>query len=192
MSELDVDIRAVSNASFGGRAAISDPVQAPTGDQSGLTSQPIDTQTVQPSVASDASGTSAAIAKPSVLYDSFRFMYRTDYGRIVLVDQDPETGKPISQIPSQRALQLYAEQHRSEEQATTSVLSRLPKTQAGTGSGSSHHDFVPSQPGPAPSLDHAISGGRGAAQPVVTAPQTPQAPAPALAASSFSPVNITI
>jgi hypothetical protein len=191
MSELDMDIRAVSNASFGGRAAISDPVQAPTGDQSGLTSQPLENQAGQPSVASDTSGTSAAIGKPSVLYDSFRFMYRTDYGRIVLVDQDPETGKPISQIPSQRALQLYAEQHRSEEQATTSGLSRVSKTQTGTGSGSGHHDFVPSQAGTSPSLAPAASGGRGAA-PVTTVPQTIQAPAPALVASSFSPVNITI
>jgi hypothetical protein len=188
MSELDVDIRAVSSASFGARSTVADANQTPANDQAGLTSQPVDGN----DQSGGAGATGAPVAQPTFRYDSFRFIYRSDYGRIVLVDQNPETGKPISQIPSQRALQLYAEQNRSEEQHAAANTVLAPKAQAGTGAVSGRSGFVTPQLGKSSGL-----GGSGVVSstpslPTPTTPQALQAPSPAFAAPSSSPVNITI
>ncbi|MET1028279.1 MAG: hypothetical protein ABWY00_13995, partial [Dongiaceae bacterium] len=47
--------------------------------------------------------------------------YKPDYGRIVLIEQSPVTGEQISQIPSQRVLELYAEQRRSEADGNSAI-----------------------------------------------------------------------
>lgn len=195
MSELDVDIRAVSSASYGGRVAASDTNQASTDDQSVLINQTDTTQSIQAAsaspvaavtVTSDGSTTLASV-QPTFRYDSFRFIYRSDYGRIVLVDQDPETGKPISQVPSQRALQIYAEQERSEGQVAPSTTTGT-NVQAGTGGGrrSAGATTTPS-----------MSSGRSSTfiNAVVSAALSPSlssTPSPAFLVPSFSPVNITI
>src|SRR5262245_51211753 len=46
-------------------------------------------------------------------YNSFEFVYRQDVGRIVLIGQSPETGETVIQVPSERALRVYAQTARS-------------------------------------------------------------------------------
>jgi hypothetical protein len=46
-------------------------------------------------------------------YNSFEFVYRQDVGRIVLIGQSPETGETVIQVPSERALRVYAQTERS-------------------------------------------------------------------------------
>jgi hypothetical protein len=72
-------------------------------------------------------------------YNSFEFVYRQDVGRIVLIGQSPETGETVIQVPSERALRVYAQTARSArlEQA------QLPQSEPA----------VPAPaPAPAPSL----------------------------------------
>lgn len=186
MSELDLDIRAVSSASLGARGVASDAsqVQPSATDQSSPANT---TQSVQP-IASGSSG------QPSFRYDSFRFVYTPSYGRIVLIDQNPETGKAISQIPSQRALQLYADQKRAELQTilTLGAGANTPQGQSGVDSG--RHEFVAAS-GQGGSGAGRLSGQSAAPTPVavpaVATPATSTPPA-AFVAASASPVNITI
>jgi len=110
MSQMDVDIRAVSGTALGGRTVASDV----TGDPASSNDQTSQGQ---------ASDTSSSV--PNYLaqfrYDSLKFSYKPDYGRIVLIEQSPVTGEQILQIPSQRVLELYAEQRRSEANGNSTV-----------------------------------------------------------------------
>jgi hypothetical protein len=190
MSELDVDVRAVSSASFGARNTVADANQTPADEQAGLTSQPVDGN--DQSANAGSTGVPVAVAQPTFRYDSFRFIYRSDYGRIVLVDQNPETGKPISQIPSQRALQLYAEQNRTEEQHAAANTVLAPKAQAGTGAASGRGGFVTPQLGKSSGLGGSGVVSSTPSAPTPTTPQALQVPSLAFAAPSSSSVNITI
>jgi hypothetical protein len=201
MSELDLDIRAVSSASYGARNTASDATQASTDDQSALTSQTDNSQSTSAVALSSTTGTTTtsgaspavATAQPSFRYDSFRFIYRSDYGRVVLVDQNPDTGKPISQIPSQRALQIYAEQERTEGQATTPAATANGSGQVGAGSGrrTAVTPTTAASSG-AKSATLALVSAAISAAPAPAVASTPATPSPAFLVPSFSPVNITI
>jgi len=57
-------------------------------------------------------------------YNSFEFVYKQDFGKIVLLRQQPETGDEISQFPSEYYLRQYAataRAQRSAELATSRV-----------------------------------------------------------------------
>lgn len=183
MSDFDVDIRAVSSASFGARLVASDVSQAASADQTNSTQS---SGAQASAVAPETTGQVATSgAQPQFRYDSFRFIYRSDYGRIVLVDQNPETGKAVSQIPSQRALQLYAEQHQAELRASVS-------SPVGGGQTSSGLDSRGAGIGTSKN-----AGAAGHAAPSSTAPTAPNlaavlTPSPAYLAQAFPPVNITI
>lgn len=41
-------------------------------------------------------------------YNSLEFVYRPEFRQLVLLDQDPETGEKINQVPSEYRLKLYA------------------------------------------------------------------------------------
>jgi uncharacterized FlaG/YvyC family protein len=191
MSELDLDIRTVASASYGARNAASDlsQVQAASDASSSQAAQ-----TVQASQVGQA-------GQSSFRYDSFRFVYAPTYGRIVLIDQNPETGKAISQIPSQRALQIYAEQRRIELQTETASTTPAPATSQSkatttVGTGGSVASGAGTSFG---RRDLGGSAGQGGAiTPTATqaapsvAPTPSDIPSPAFVLQSFAPVNITI
>jgi hypothetical protein len=109
MNDLDMEIRALPGA-----------LSARSGALEGIYDQTDQSRAAV--IREDGeNGVAAATAPdPSMLrYDSFRYVYKPDYGRIVLVDQDPMTGEPISQLPSQRVLELYAEQRRDEANSSS-------------------------------------------------------------------------
>lgn len=187
MSDLDVDIRAVAGASYGARVAAPDTNQPTAEEPSAAAVQSGDLQASQTGPVLDPSNGVAA-AQPQFRYDSFRYLYRPDYGRVVLVGQNPETGRQISQIPSQRALQLYAEQRQSElRNALSASAADGKKSQAGT----NHRSFDGAKAGKG-----ASGGGQSnligpAPAKAASAPSLPT-PSPAFLAAAFSPVNITI
>ncbi|HVJ43475.1 MAG TPA: hypothetical protein VM639_18385 [Dongiaceae bacterium] len=184
MSDFDVDIRAVNGASYGARSAASDVSQPSVEDLSSSAAQ----ASVPQPVSGSGSDTVAAI-QPQFRYDSFRFLYRSDFGRIVLVDQNPETGQTVSQIPSQRALQLYAEQRQADLRNALSASAADSQGQAGT----SHRGFTGAQTAKA-SVTSAQSGFIGPSTGKVASPPPPTipTPSPAFLTAAFSPVNITI
>jgi hypothetical protein len=208
MSELDMDIRAVSSASYGARVTDSDNNPVQTQDQSSLVNPTADNQSANPttdsayangqtnntsgpsSVASTTTSRSKAAVQPSFRYDSFRFIYRTDYGRIVLVNQNPETGMQIAQIPSQRALQIYAEQTRTEGRVASTATGGS-KVQAGTGTRPGPHSHGSPQPGTGTGLGRTASVGTGATT-VSAAPHALPVSSAVFVAPTQLPVNITI
>lgn len=168
MSDLDVDIRSVGNAAYGSRTAMADL---------GATQQSAPEQAA-PSATSDNNAAASAISDSLVQfrYDSFRFVYKPDYGRIVLIDQSPMTGEPIAQIPSQRVLELYAEQRRSEAKAALMAGEGGEQVTASAGRG---RRMTASTVSPV-----ALS--------VASMPALPAAQIAAVSASPANPVNITI
>ena len=208
MSELDMDIRAVASVTYGARVTDSDnnPVQTET--QSGsakqaAASQPVTQATDSGSASNQTNNTNGsspvtssaasqsktssqprATVQPSFRYDSFRFIYQTDYGRIVLVNQNPETGMQIAQIPSQRALQIYAEQTRTDGQTVPATTSGA-KTQPGNGTRSDQQGLGLTPSGKGSRFGHAASVS-------AAVPQALAVPLPALVTPTLLPVNITI
>lgn len=64
-------------------------------------------------------------------YNSFEFVYKQDYGKIVLLRQEPQTGNEIAQFPSAYYLQQYAaaaRAQRSAEQAQNRTSEPAPAT----------------------------------------------------------------
>jgi hypothetical protein len=47
-------------------------------------------------------------------YNSFEFVYKQDFGKIVLLRQEPQTGNEIAQFPSEYYLQQYAATARAQ------------------------------------------------------------------------------
>ena len=50
-------------------------------------------------------------------YNSFEFSYRQDFGKIVLLRQEPETGELVQQFPSEYYLKKYAATERVQRAA---------------------------------------------------------------------------
>jgi hypothetical protein len=190
MSEFDVDIRAVSSASYGARVSASDINQA---SNSGLDGTSAQANVLQ---GTSTTGSSGSDGQPQFRYDSFRFLYRADYGRIVLVDQNPETGKAVSQIPSQRALQLYAEQKQAELRASISPASSSAGAST-TGRDSQGLTNLPaakgsSVAGVSGTTVATTSGSGGSTGAKAPAPSSVFIPSPAYLTQAVPPVNITI
>ena len=56
-----------------------------------------------------------AVSVPTVPnYLAFEFIYRSDYGKIVLREQNVETGQQITQVPNEYQLKQYAATQRAE------------------------------------------------------------------------------
>jgi len=47
-------------------------------------------------------------------YNAFEFTYRSDFGKIILLRQDVETGQEVTQIPTEYHLQQYAATQRAQ------------------------------------------------------------------------------
>ena len=67
----------------------------------------------------------AGNAEQMFRYNSFRFIYRQDVGRIVLIGQSPETGERVIQVPSEEALRAYERTERAER-----LLAKIQDSQA--------------------------------------------------------------
>src|SRR4051812_9341971 len=75
----------------------------------------------QPSTqVSDVISASADAKLP--LYNSIQFIYKQDYGKVVLLEQQPDTGQEITQIPSQYRLQQYAATIRAQRRTQLQKL----------------------------------------------------------------------
>ena len=55
-----------------------------------------------------------ATQQKTPLYNSIEFFYRTDYGKIILLEQNAETGREVTQVPSEYHLRQYAASQRAQ------------------------------------------------------------------------------
>src|ERR1700759_2167478 len=61
-------------------------------------------------VQTPAGGPSAKIPT----YNAFEFSYRPDYGKVILLWENAETGQEVNQVPSEYHLQQYAAAQRAQ------------------------------------------------------------------------------
>jgi hypothetical protein len=129
-------------------------------------------------------------------YNAFEFTYRSDFGKIILLEQNVETGQAITQIPTEYHLQQYAASQRAQR------VQQLQQTIQGGGSGSGRFTAgTGTGSGTGTSAKTVTSGGTastggsttyaGATGSAAPAPAAPAAPAVA-ATSSGGGVNITV
>lgn len=73
-------------------------------------------------------------------YNAIEFIYRSDFGKIILREQNAETGQEITQVPSEYHLQQYAATQRAQRiQLQTKLFNAEPantQPRSGTGTGS--------------------------------------------------------
>ena len=115
-------------------------------------------------------------------YNSFEFSYRQDFGKIVLLRQEPETGELVQQFPSEYFLKKYAATERVQRAARESANdSSVDVNAASSDSGT-----------PSPQIASGEAAGTGSDVAVPSAPVASSAPALPSGSASTPRVNITI
>jgi hypothetical protein len=128
-----------------------------------------------------ANGTKVANLAETLRYNSFEFSYRQDFGKIVLLRQEPETGELVQQFPSEYYLQKYAQSER---------VARQSQANANDPDGGSGGDVVDVAAAQVQGVGSGDFGGTGAA--VDVAPSVPAAPSLPSGGVSAPRVDITI
>jgi hypothetical protein len=120
-------------------------------------------------------------------YNSFEFSYRQDFGKIVLLRQEPETGELVQQFPSEYYLQKYAQGERVARQSQANANASAGETDAGSGG-----DVAVPRTGTTGLADIAETGGAPvvASAPVISS--APALPSGGVGGSIGGGVNITI
>src|SRR5262245_44052399 len=119
-------VRAITTSS----ASVS---AAPTAVQGAFATDPVasgESRTPAPAANEAAVAKVEAAPRQVFRYNSFEFVYRQDVGRIVLVGQSPETGETVVQVPSERALRVYAQTARSARLEQALLAHSEPAMQA--------------------------------------------------------------
>jgi hypothetical protein len=96
------------------RAAVGAGVLAANGNASSETPASTDAVTLPDQRAS---------AVPT--YNAFEFTYRSDYGKVILREQNVDTGQEVVQIPSEYHLQQYAATQRAQRVQQQAALYHL-------------------------------------------------------------------
>jgi hypothetical protein len=139
----------------------------------------------------DSAGLDAASAQRIPAYNAFEFIYRQDYGKIVLLEQNGQTGQEVTQIPTEYHLQQYAAQQRAQH------VTQQQQLLQGSQSGSGKSGRGPGTPTPSGGTSGTGGGGTSASgtgvRPAVapTAPPPAQPAAPALTAAP-APTHVDI
>lgn len=79
-------------------------------------------------------------------YNSFEFVYKQNFGKIVLLRQEPQTGNEIAQFPSEYYLQQYAATARAQRSAVLTAAEDNPVEPAGTDGLSAQSDTAVTTP----------------------------------------------
>ncbi len=123
-------VRAITTSSASASAA-------PSAVRGAFATDPVASEGLRATVSTSGSaaiGQANAAAPHEIFrYNSFEFVYRQDVGRIVLIGQSPETGETVVQVPSERALRLYAQtaaSARFEQSQLPDVETDSPTTSA--------------------------------------------------------------
>jgi uncharacterized FlaG/YvyC family protein len=170
----------VGNAGLGSGATLSLDVRAAAG-ASVLAANANSSSASAETTASPDAVTHSLPEQRAPAYNSIEFIYRQDYGKVILREQNAETGQEVTQIPSEYHLQQYAATQRAQRVHQQATLYHLesgggqpqPRTGVGTkatvSGGTTGRAAVPvstgqSAPAPAP-----VPAAAAPAAPVVTA-----------------------
>jgi hypothetical protein len=159
----------VGNAGLGSGASLSLDVRAAVGAGA---------LAANTNVSNAAAASSNAVTlsdQRAPAYNSIEFIYRQDYGKVILREQNATTGQEVTQIPSEYHLQQYAATQRAQRVQQQAALYHLEHVGGQPRSGVGTKTTAP-----------GASGGKSAA-PTSTGQSVPTpalapAPAPAVAA----------
>jgi hypothetical protein len=68
-------------------------------------------------------------AQKTFAYNAFEFTYRSDFGKIILLQQNVETGQELTQIPTEYHLRQYAATQREQRVQLQQKLYKLAAAQ---------------------------------------------------------------
>jgi hypothetical protein len=68
-------------------------------------------------------------------YNAFEFTYRSDFGKIILLEQNVETGQEVTQVPSEYHLRQYAASQRDQRVQLQQKLYKAPAAEPQAQSG---------------------------------------------------------
>jgi TolA-binding protein len=110
-------VGAIGNVS----ASSATPLSVRASAAAGILAQETSASPAQPSTQiSDIISSNTDAKLP--LYNSIQFIYKQDYGRVVLLEQQPDTGQEITQVPSQYRLQQYQATIRAQRRSQLQKL----------------------------------------------------------------------
>jgi hypothetical protein len=120
-------------------------------------------------------------------YNAYEFTYRSDFGKIILLEQNVETGQEITQVPTEYHLQQYAASQRAQRLQQQEQLFQGSSGNAGKTAGAVAATAA------VKSAALANAGGSGATGKVTSSAPAPAAPAaPALAAGAGASPHVDI
>lgn len=82
----------------------------------------------EPTAATDEPRIVATPEQKTPAYNAFEFTYRSDVGKIILLQQNVETGQEVTQVPTEYHLRQYAATQRDQR---VQLQQKLTKTSAG-------------------------------------------------------------
>jgi hypothetical protein len=109
-------------------------------------------------------------------YNAFQFSYRSDFGKVILLEQNVETGQEVTQVPTEYHLQQYAATQRAQR------IQQQQKLYTG-GTGESQPKTTTAKTG--------VAAKAGIAPSVPVAPAASQPAAPAVAPSTVATATAT-
>jgi hypothetical protein len=136
-----------------------------------------------------AAETGAAVAEPRVIttpeqkipaYNAFEFTYRSDFGKIILLQQNVETGQELTQIPTEYHLRQYAATQRAQR---VQLQQKLYRSAAGE----------PERPGAAPPVAATTTAAKppvSSGAPAASPPAAPSVAPSTVAAATAAHVDI--
>jgi len=145
--------------------------------------------------AAEAPAASSAVTLPvpdqqvpvTPVYNAFEFIYRSDFGKIILREQNVDTGQEVTQVPSEYHLQQYAATQRAQRVQQQEKLLHLeaggPQPRSGVGAKATGATGKTSAT--------TVSTGQGAPAPA-PAPETAAPAAPVVAAAGAAPAHVDI
>jgi hypothetical protein len=115
-------------------------------------------------------------------YNAFEFSYRSDFGKIILLEQNVETGQEVTQVPTEYHLQQYATTQRQQR------IQQLQKLIGGsTGEGQSTGKTVV-----VTTAAKTSSAASGQAAPAASSPAAPAVAPSVAAAATVAHVDIRV
>jgi hypothetical protein len=187
---------AIGNAGFGSGSTLSLDTRAAIGAgvlAANATGSSSSSDAGTPDVVTTALPDQQVSAVPR--YNAFEFTYRSDYGKVILREQNVDTGQEVTQVPSEYRLQQYAATLRAQRVQQQAALyhvehvSSQPRGGTGTKTGAS-----PAVTGKPATVSAGSSVQSAPAVAPAPAPQAaaPAAPAVAPAAVTAAPAHVDI
>jgi hypothetical protein len=124
------------------------------------------------------------------VYNAFEFSYRSDYGKIILREQNIETGQEVTQVPSEYHLQQYAAAQRAQRVQQQAKLYHLENagTQQRQGAGAKTVAAATAATGKAAVT--TAKAGEGASAPAAAPAPAPQAAVAVAAAAAHVDIKV--